>query len=797
MSSTDDLAFAREAIKAGMLDQDQADACCNLVKTSCEGGNPTVLPEMLVKMKLLSPEQVRNVLRITGQRLAQCSKCGVRFFAAAGGEGAENCPHCGSESQLVSEPGEADAGDGGSLVGRKIGEYEFLELAGAGGMSEVYKARNTALDRIVAVKVFTREFARSGTRQLKRFAREGKAAARLTHPNVIVIHRIGEIEGRPFIEMEYVEGQSLGALFEAGGAIDPEKGILVFCQVCEALVCAHKSGIVHRDIKPENILISADGSVKVTDFGLAKMTDESVAITGVGKTVGTPYYIAPEMIGGYEADARSDLYSLGVTMYEAFTGERPFTAKTQMDLLIAHKERDPRDPLEANPSLPKDLAAIIVRLMRKDPDERFQSARELLDALQSASRTPPLLFARLDGEGRCSLVPLGNQPITVGRSRKSTLTVDDPKMSRRHATLVRQGDTASVKDLESRNGTWVNENRVGQQELRPGDLVRIGGTALLYLGPGQAAVEPVGESSGAVLVGNGEGGESRRWDLCRGPVVIGRHRAATVRLDHEGVRDFHAHLCRTREGWVLTDLAGEGATLVNGSPVARETLANGDMVTLADVVLSFRDRGAAARATAPEAEAATVEEEPAKESPDEPDWLADVDNAEVLDQSPASSPGEATVEAEEKEAEEPEFPAPRLPVDGAEDQEGNVIPVGEVLAEEAERVDKAYGATGHFKPRKRPPGQHILICVEGPLKGMSWPVADKPAVIGRDEEADIQIDDGKVSRRHAVIGLHEGNVIVKDLGSRNGTRINKMRIEQNQLTEKDFLRIGPCVFKLA
>ncbi len=795
MSSTDDLVFAREAVKAGMLDQGQADTCCNLVKTSCEGGNPTVAPEMLVKMKMLSPEQVRSVLKATGQRLAQCSSCGVRFFAAAGGQGAANCPQCGSESKIVTESKGQDAGDGRSLLGRTIGEYDFIELAGSGGMSEVYKVRNSNLDRIAAVKIFTREFVSTGTRQLKRFRREGKAAARLTHPNVIVVHRIGELEGRPFLEMEYVDGQSLGALIQANGAIEPEEGIRIFRDVCEALACAHKAGVIHRDIKPENILIAKDGSVKVTDFGLAKMNDESVAITGVGKTVGTPYYIAPEMIGGYDADERSDLYSLGVAMYEAFTGERPFHAKTQMDLLIAHKEREPRDPLEINPSVPEDVVAIVLRLMRKDPKERFQSALELLDALHSASKMTPLLFARFQGGGRCSLVPLSNQPITVGRSRKSTLTVDDPKMSRQHAAFVRRDDTASIRDFESRNGTWVNEKKVATQDLSPGDLVRIGGTLFLYLGPAQASIKPTGEISGAVLVASGEGGDAQRWDLCGGPVVIGKHSTTTVRLELEGVREFHAHLCHTGEGWMVTDLTGEGATLLNGSPIDRETLSNGDMISLAGFTLSFRDSAAAPAAV--EAEAAEPEDAPAKESPDHPDWLDDVDKAEVLDRSPVTSPGEAPIDAQEDGGGGTEVRTPKLPLNGARDDEGNIIPVGDVLAEEADRVDKIYGETGNYKPQKRQPGQHVLVCVEGPLKSMSWPIGEKPIVFGRDEKADIRVDDEKVSRRHAMIGTHEGNVIVKDMGSRNGTRINKIRIQQNQLRESDFLRIGPCVFKLA
>lgn len=577
-ANTDDLTFAREAVSRGLLEQHQADEVCSLVSAARAQGMHRVVPEVLVRLGLLTPEQVRAVLEVTGQGVTQCRQCGARYYTHGHGPEGSSCPRCGVATNVpvgtVEQQTQAHL-----LVGTTLGDYELLELAGSGGMSDVYKARNVPLDRIVALKVFARDFVGLDPRRLKRFYREAKSAARLNHPNVVTIYHVGEVEGRPFIEMEYIQGQSLGRLLEKQHVLEPSEAVPIFRQVAEALACAHEVGVIHRDIKPENIIVTPEGRVKVTDFGLAKMSDESVAITGIGRAVGTPYYIAPELIGGYQVDARTDLYSLGVTMYEALVGERPFSGKRILDLLIAHKEQEPRDPCAVNPRLSPQLGAVVLRLLRKDPDARFQSARELIEALDEAMVRKPELLAWLQPEGRYRLVPLGTEPVTIGRSHENTIALQDLRVSRRHTQIFRVGDETKVLDLGSRNGTWVNGERVLEQVLHPGDLLRVGDVWFVYLGahagaaPPASYMPPVGALLGSDVVTQG-----MRFDIRKGSVVIGSHPLAGFRLEAKGVAAFHAHLRATESCVVLTDLTNEAGTSVRGRKVTTQTLADNDSV---------------------------------------------------------------------------------------------------------------------------------------------------------------------------------------------------------------------------
>ncbi len=277
-----------------------------------------------------------------------------------------------------------------SLIGRCISHYQIISLLGAGGMSEVYLALDTRLGRKVALKVLPEEFTRDEER-VKRFDREARAASALNHPNIITIYEIGWAEGRNFIATEYIEGQTLrqqmscGPL-EIGFALD------VAVQTSMALAAAHEVGIVHRDIKPENIMMRRDGLIKVLDFGLAKLLErrpsanavaaaESEAKTGIntlpGLVMGTPQYMSPEQVRGIEVEARSDIFSLGVVLYEMVAGSRPFTGKTPSDVMAAILERELVPLARSTPGMPPDMDRIVRKALEKKLDDRYQKVEEL------------------------------------------------------------------------------------------------------------------------------------------------------------------------------------------------------------------------------------------------------------------------------------------------------------------------------------------------------------------------------------------------------------------------------------
>lgn len=272
----------------------------------------------------------------------------------------------------------------------QLGPYEIVEPLGAGGMGEVYKARDTRLRRDVAVKVLSRKLADPAA--WERFQREARAASALSHPNICTVHDVGEADGQPYLVMELLEGVTLKAHI-GDQAMEPAAAAAIAMQIAEALEAAHAKGIIHRDVKPANVMITARRHVKVLDFGLAKqtatgdqqetMTLESMSVAGT--IMGTPHYIAPEILQGARADARSDVWSLGVVLYEMLSGGRPFHGATMFELSSAIL-REPLPPLQAN--VPATLRAVVERCLRKHPAERFQSAGEVRSALEAVGAAP-------------------------------------------------------------------------------------------------------------------------------------------------------------------------------------------------------------------------------------------------------------------------------------------------------------------------------------------------------------------------------------------------------------------------
>ncbi len=274
------------------------------------------------------------------------------------------------------------------MIGQKLSHYEIIEKLGEGGMGEVYRARDTRLDRDVALKVLPVELARDPERR-KRFEREAKAVAALKHPNIVTIHSVEEADGIHFITMEWVEGKTLGENIPEGG-LDLDRFFDVAIPLTDAVSSAHVKGVAHRDLKPANIMFDADGRLKVLDFGLAKLmesnaeSDDTIgpdSNTAEGKILGTVAYMSPEQAEGSKVDLRSDVFSLGIIFYEMVTGRRPFEGKTSISTLSAILKDDPVSITDLKPLLPRHLGRVIRRCLAKDADRRFQTVIDVRNEL--------------------------------------------------------------------------------------------------------------------------------------------------------------------------------------------------------------------------------------------------------------------------------------------------------------------------------------------------------------------------------------------------------------------------------
>src|SRR5713226_1191894 len=272
--------------------------------------------------------------------------------------------------------------------GTKLGPYEIQSPLGAGGMGEVYRARDTRLERTVAIKILPAQFSSDPVRK-QRFEREAKTISSLNHPNICTLHDIGHQDGMDYLVMECVEGETLAKRLEKG-ALQLEQALKFGAQIADALDKAHRSGVIHRDLKPGNIMLTPTGA-KLLDFGLAKpaapltsaatltaaVTQDS-PVTEQGTIVGTFQYMSPEQVEGKELDGRSDIFSLGAVLYEMLTGKRAFEGKSQLSVASAILEKEPAPISTIQPLTPPVLERAVKRCLAKEPDDRWQSARDLL-----------------------------------------------------------------------------------------------------------------------------------------------------------------------------------------------------------------------------------------------------------------------------------------------------------------------------------------------------------------------------------------------------------------------------------
>ena len=275
------------------------------------------------------------------------------------------------------------------LIGRILaGRYEIIEKIGEGGMAYVFKARDGLLNRYVAVKVLKEEYSKDEV-FVTRFRTEAQSAASLIHPNIVSVFDVGEDKGVSFIVMELLESKTLKDYIQIKGALPSDITLKIAAQIASALEAAHKAHIVHRDIKPQNIILNQNLVAKVTDFGIAKVSNATTAtITSFGKTMGSVHYFSPEHAKGGYTDAKSDLYSLGVVMYEMATGKLPFDAESAVSVALKHIQEEPIEPIELNPNVGTALNQIILKAMEKSTANRYQSATELLTDISIALSKP-------------------------------------------------------------------------------------------------------------------------------------------------------------------------------------------------------------------------------------------------------------------------------------------------------------------------------------------------------------------------------------------------------------------------
>jgi serine/threonine protein kinase len=460
----------------------------------------------------------------------------------------------------------AREGEMSQLSGQALGQFRVMEQIGQGGMARVFKAYQPSLDRYVAIKVIAAEFNDARDNEfMARFASEARLVAKLTHPNIVPVHDFGEEAGWAFIVMEYIAGGTLRDRLvtaeQQGLALDLSRTIHLIYQAALALDFAHSRDVVHRDVKPGNMLLRTDDQLLLTDFGIATMLEANKAFSQSGANVGTPQYMAPEQgTPSGVVDGRTDIYALGVVLFQCVTGRLPFTGETPVSVLMAHMREPAPRPSSFVPGLPPSVEHIILRAMSKDPAARFQTAGEMateltyvasevrghvyrsrvptrqldhgtaeIPAMQLPQVLPPrgapgapgtcfrcgaandprnrycttcgydLSGSRAHGDTyllsdgrplRCKLVARTgkvaghaftlHQDITaIGRTQGNDVVLPDPTVSRRHARLTFRNGQWYLEDLNSSNGTYVNNVRINRPApLMEGDELRFGDEVL-------------------------------------------------------------------------------------------------------------------------------------------------------------------------------------------------------------------------------------------------------------------------------------------------------------------------------
>jgi len=395
--------------------------------------------------------------------------------------------------------------------GTKLGPYEIIAPLGAGGMGEVYRARDTRLGRDVALKILPDSFAREADR-LRRFEQEARAVAALNHPNILAIHDIGQHEGSPFLVSELIEGESLRAALD-GGAVPQRKTIEYGVQIAHGLAAAHEKGIVHRDLKPENIFVTKDGRIKILDFGLAKLAQKAGAEpdevtltsshTAAGLVLGTASYMAPEQVRGEAADPRTDIFAFGAVLYEMLSGVRAFRRDTAAETMTAVLKDDPPELSDPGRLVSPALERIVRRCLEKNPEQRFQSARDLSFALSALSGTETSSVARAAAAPRrAPLLPrLAVALALVAVAAATWFVARRPQPTTRMQFALAVPDEMSISHMAlSRDGSMLVFVAPEENSALPMLYVQRVGSASVMLLPGtQGASYPFWSPDGAYV----------------------------------------------------------------------------------------------------------------------------------------------------------------------------------------------------------------------------------------------------------------------------------------------------------
>lgn len=334
----------------------------------------------------------------------------------------------------------------GMLINRR---YEIIDLIGSGGMADVYKASDTRLNRMVAVKILKQEFS-NDKNFITRFKNEAQSAAGLSHPNIVSVYDVGDDEGYHYIVMELVEGITLKKFIEKKGRLEVRESVGISIQIAQGMEAAHDNHIIHRDIKPQNIIISRDGKVKVADFGIAKVVSND---TFTQTAVGSVHYLSPEQARGGYSDERSDIYSLGVTLYEMLTGQLPFAGESDVTVALAHIQNQAKPARELVPSIPYALDRVVQKCMQKHPENRYSSASDLIIDLKHSITNPDGDFVTIDD---------GSDVVSEPTKRFTQKETDE----------IKKGTTKpQVKQEKARPAKNTADSKVLREELEELDTI--------------------------------------------------------------------------------------------------------------------------------------------------------------------------------------------------------------------------------------------------------------------------------------------------------------------------------------
>ncbi len=371
MPAREDMILAKIAVDAEFVTPDQMKKCLKLLK---EARGDRTLGSILFALGHINEDELREMEAIRDEYLEQLESSGSAVAPITEDVVEHSAPNDELADLLVSDPKEEDEIP-------RIPGYKIKSVLGKGAMGTVYKAKQLTLQRPVAIKMLIPEISKN-RKFISRFMMEARATAKLSHVNIVQGIDVGEVNGKHYFVMEYVDGVRVGDFLKRGGALDDKRALNIVIQVARALEHAQRFGIVHRDVKPDNIILSRDGVAKLCDLGLAQVRQEAGAKADWAGRVGTPIYMAPEICANRkDIDIRADIYSLGATFYHMVTGRVPFPAQTVEEVMRQHLEVDPTPPAELNPIISTKVNFVIMKMLEKDREERYASPAELLQDL--------------------------------------------------------------------------------------------------------------------------------------------------------------------------------------------------------------------------------------------------------------------------------------------------------------------------------------------------------------------------------------------------------------------------------